>query len=132
MSQTWSARHQSTHNRWQAGNPSRMHEDQVHNARIQNGMRDARTHVNRQKGHRGIEPPRTVAEQLRETVTIDEQGRRRRDPVRAAELQHTERDNGVGGAWIDTSQRVNGSHDDVVYEKLPGRHEEKAELRTDT
>ena len=109
-----------------------MHEDQVHNARIQNGMRDARTHVNRQKKHHGIEPPRTVAEQVDELVTVDADGRRRRDPVKAAELQHTERDNGVGGAWIDTSQRVNGSDEDVVFEKLPGRHEEHAERRTDT
>lgn len=106
-----------------------MHRDQVHNARFQNGMRDARTHVNRQKGHRGIEPPRTVAEQLHEAVTVDEDGRRRRDPVRAARAQHQRRDNGVGGAWIDTTQRANNSYPDIMYEKLPGRHEQNAERR---
>lgn len=105
-----------------------MHHDHDANAKMQNGMRDARTHVNRQKSHHGIEPPRTVREQLEELVTeID--GQRRRDPVRAAELQHTERDNGVGGAWIDRSQRVNGLEDDVYFEKLPDRHEERADRR---
>ena len=108
-----------------------MHRDQVHNARMQNGMRDARTHVNRQKGHRGIEPPRTVAEQLRELVDVDEHGHRRRDPVRAADAQHTRRDNGVGGAWIDVSQRANDAYDDIMYEKLPGRHEVHARERSD-
>jgi hypothetical protein len=106
-----------------------MQHDHVANARMQNGMRDARTHVNRQKGAHGIEPPRTVAEQLEELVTSDDDGRRRRDPVRAAEAQHTERDNGVGGAWIDVSQRVNGADEDVFYEKLPDRHEENARRR---
>jgi hypothetical protein len=95
---------------------------------MQNGMRDARTHVNRQKSHNGIEPPRTVREQLDELVTeID--GQRRRDPVRAAELQHVERDNGVGGAWIDRSQRVNRYEDEVYFEKLPDRHAKRAERR---
>lgn len=107
-----------------------MQEDHVHNVRMQNGMRDARTHVNRQKGHRGIETPRTVAEQLDETITTDEQGRRRRDPVKAAQAQHAERDNGVGGAWIDVSQRANDSFDDIVFEKLPGRHEQAARRRS--
>lgn len=104
-----------------------MHRDQMHNARTQNGMRDARTHVNRQKGHNGIETPRTLSEQLEELVSVDDEGRRRRDPVKAAEAQHTERDNGVGGAWIDRSQRVNGIDADVRFEKLPDRHEERAE-----
>lgn len=105
-----------------------MHEDQDSNAKMQNGMRDARTHVNRQKSHHGIEPPRTVREQLEELVTeID--GQRRRDPVGAAEKQHVARDNGVGGAWIDRSQRVNGLEDDVYFEKLPVRHEERARDR---
>ena len=105
-----------------------MHEDHVSNARMQNGMRDARTHVNRQKGRTGLEPPRTVTEQLDELVTeID--GHRRRDPVKAAERQHTERDNGVGGAWIDRSQRVNTYDDEVYFEKLPDRHEQRAQAR---
>jgi hypothetical protein len=108
-----------------------MHEDRTHNARMQNGMRDARTHVNRQKGHHGFEVPRTVAVQLDETVSVDEGGRRRRDPVKAAEAQHVERDNGVGGAWIDTTQKANESAPDLMYEKLPGRHEERARSRTD-
>jgi hypothetical protein len=106
-----------------------MHEDHDVNARMQNGMRDARTHVNRQKTLRGIEPPRTVAEQLDELVTIDADGRRRRDPVHAAEAQHTERDNGVGGAWIDLSQKANEAAEDIYFEKLPGRHEENARRR---
>lgn len=105
-----------------------MHEDQVSNTKMQNGMRDARTHVNRQKSHRGIEPPRTVHEQLDELVTeID--GQRRRDPVKAAAAQHVERDNGVGGAWIDRSQRVNHYEDDAYFEKLPDRHEHRARQR---
>jgi hypothetical protein len=109
--------------------PDRTHKS---SARMQNGMRDARTHVNRQKSRHGIEPPRTVAEQLRETVTTDEQGRRRRDPARAAEAQHTHRDNGVGGAWIDRSQRANEFEEPVFFEKLPDRHEQHARTRTDT
>ncbi len=105
-----------------------MHHDHDSNARMQNGMRDARTHVNRQKSHHGIEPPRTVREQLDELVTeID--GQRRRDPVGAAAKQHVQRDNGVGGAWIDRSQRVNGLEDEVYYEKLPDRQAERAERR---
>ena len=48
---------------------------------------------------------------------------------RAAMLQHTERDNGVGGAWIDRSQRVNRFDDDVFFEKLPDRHSERADRR---
>lgn len=106
-----------------------MEPDQTANARMQNGMRDARTHVNRQKTRDGIEPPRTVGEQLEELVSVDEDGRRRRDPVKAAEAQHTERDNGVGGAWIDTSQAANEAHPETMYEKLPGRHEENFERR---
>lgn len=103
-----------------------MHENQDSNAKMQNGMRDARTHVNRQKSHHGIEPPRTVREQLDELVTeID--GVRRRDPVGAAEKQHVERDNGVGGAWIDRSQRVNHYEDDAYFEKLPDRQAQRAE-----
>jgi hypothetical protein len=109
-----------------------MHEDHDSNARMQNGMRDARTHVNRQKATRGIEPPRTVGEQLHELVTIDETGRRRRDPVRAAEAQHVHRDYGVGGAWIDVSQRANAYPEQVFYEKLPDRHETKARTRDDS
>lgn len=110
-----------------------MHRDQVHNARFQNGMRDARTHVNRQKGRHGIEPPRTVDEQVHELLDADEEGgHRRRDPVKAAQAQHTRRDNGVGGAWIDTSQRANEAFDDIMYEKLPDRHEQRARSRTDT
>jgi hypothetical protein len=99
---------------------------------MQNGMRDARTHVNRQKGHHGIETPRTVDEQRRELETVDEAGRRRRDPVKAAEAQHVERDNGVGGAWIDTSQRANDAAPDIEYEKLPDRHAEKARTRANS
>jgi hypothetical protein len=106
-----------------------MEHDQTPNARMQNGMRDARTHVNRQKGHRGIEVPRTVAEQQRELETVDADGRRRRDPVKAADAQHVARDNGVGGAWIDTTQRANASAPDLLYEKLPGRHEQHARER---
>ncbi|MCW2926336.1 MAG: hypothetical protein JWM86_304 [Thermoleophilia bacterium] len=107
-----------------------MHEDPDENARTQNGMRDARTHVNRQKGRHGIETPRTVAEQVDELITVGPDGQRRRDPVHAAEAQHTERDNGVGGAWIDRSQRANAIPvDEAYYEKMPGRHEEKAERR---
>lgn len=105
-----------------------MHPDQTHNARTHNGMRDARTHVNRQKGHHGIETPRTVREQLDELVSVGEDGRRRRDPVKAAAAQHTHRDNGVGGAWIDRSQRANGVDADVRFEKLPDRHEHRADL----
>lgn len=99
-----------------------MHEDHNQNARIGNGMRDARTHVNRQKSRAGIEPPRTVAEQDAELVTRDADGRVRRDPVNAAAAQHTHRDNGVGGAWIDRTQRSNESFPDIRFEKLPGRH----------
>lgn len=106
-----------------------MHPDKTQNARTQNGMRDARTHVNRQKGHHGIETPRTVAEQVEELISVDEDGRRRRDPVKAAQAQHTERDNGVGGAWIDRSQRVNGFEEEVYFEKLPDRHEKRARAR---
>lgn len=102
-----------------------MEADQTANARTQNGMRDARTHVNRQKGRHGIETPRTVAEQVDELET-EVDGRRRRDPVKAAERQHVERDNGVGGAWLDVSQRVNDSHIVAWYEKLPDRHEQRA------
>lgn len=109
-----------------------MQHDHDANARIHNGMRDARTHVNRQKGHRGIEAPRTVAEQLDELVTeID--GRRRRDPVKAAEVQHVERDPGVGGAWLDLSQRANGfearSGEPVFFEKLPDRQARRSHDR---
>ncbi len=101
-----------------------MEPDHDQNARTQNGMRDARTHVNRQKGRHGIETPRTVAEQLDEVVSADDDGVRRRDPVKAAERQHVERDNGVGGAWIDRSQRANDPRvgEEVFYEKLPDRH----------
>jgi hypothetical protein len=108
-----------------------MEHDQTPNARMQNGMRDARTHVNRQKGHRGIEVPRTIAEQLHELESRGVDGRRRRDPVHAAEAQHVARDNGVGGAWIDTTQRANESAPDLMYEKLPGRHEQHARTRED-
>lgn len=104
-----------------------MEPDQTPSARMQNGMRDARTHVNRQKGPDGIEPPRTVAEQVEELTSTGEDGRRRRDPVQAAEAQHTRRDNGVGGAFIDTTQRANDSFPDIVFEKLPDRHEERAD-----
>lgn len=108
-----------------------MHHDHDSNARMQNGMRDARTHVNRQKAHHGIEPPRTIREQLDELVTeID--GKRRRDPLRAAEAQHVQRDNGVGGAWIDRSQRANAfaeEEEPVFFEKLPDRHAARAARR---
>ena len=108
-----------------------MHEDPDQNARTQNGMRDARTHVNRQKARRGIEPPRTVAEQDAELVVTGDDGKVRRDPVGAAQRQHTERDDGVGGAWIDTSQRANDPDvdKDVFFEKLPDRHATRAEQR---
>ncbi len=105
-----------------------MHHDQDANAKYQNGMRDARTHVNRQKTRRGIEPPRTVREQVEELV-VEVDGQRRRDPVGAAEAQHVARDNGVGGAWIDRSQRVNHYEDAAYFEKLPDRHEQRAEQR---
>lgn len=105
-----------------------MQRDQQSNARIHNGMRDARTHVNRQKGHHGIEVPRTVAEQLVELVTVID-GRRRRDPAKAAEAQHVERDDAVGGAWLDLSQRAHADearlHEQVFFEKLPDRHERR-------
>lgn len=89
--------------------------------RAQNGMRDARTHVNRQKSRTGIEPPRTVREQVDELTTEDSAGVRRRDPVKAAKRQETRRDNGVGGAWIDTAQRANDEEIDegIFYEKQP-------------
>ncbi|MCW2922639.1 MAG: hypothetical protein JWM98_43 [Thermoleophilia bacterium] len=110
-----------------------MEPDGTQNAKTQNGMRDARTHVNRQKTRRGIEPPRTVAEQVEELVVEGDDGRRRRDPVGAAEAQRTERDNGVGGAWIDTTQRANepGVDEAVFFEKLPERHAERAERHDD-
>lgn len=99
-------------------------------ARMQNGMRDARTHVNRQKGRDGIQPPRTVSEQVDELTTSDGDDHRRRDPLKAAARQHVWRDNGVGGAWIDTSQRANdlGGElgDSVEFEKDPDRHEQRA------
>lgn len=108
-----------------------MEPDPTASNRMQNGMRDARTHVNRQKMRDGIEPPRTVAEQLAEVVTEpDEHGRRRRDPVAAAAAQAgAARDNGVGGAWIDTSQRANATNLDegAFYEKTYDRHEKRAE-----
>lgn len=109
-----------------------MEPDRTPSARMQNGMRDARTHVNRQKSRHGIEPPRTVAEQQHELETVDEDGRRRRDPLRAAAAQHQHRDNGVGGAWIDVSQRANDAFDDIYFEKLPDRHEQNARRRTDS
>ena len=85
-----------------------MDDSQQASNQMQNGMRDARTHVNRQKSRRGIEPPRTVREQLDELETqVD--GVRRRDPVAAAAKQHVERDNGV------------------YYEKLPDRHARRAD-----
>ena len=96
------------------------------NARINAGMTDARTHVNREKGRDGIEPPRSVREQVRETITVGEDGTARRDPVAAAEAQQVERDNGVGGAWIATSQRANDDpdlDDETYFEKLPDRHD---------
>ena len=101
------------------------HDDQQQSGnRMQNGMRDGRTHVPRQKSRHGIEPPRTILEQLDELATeIDDQ--RRRDPVRAAELQHTERDSGVGGAWVDRPRRVSRYEDEVCFEKLPDRHEQR-------
>jgi len=103
-----------------------MDEDHDMNARINAGMTDARTHVNRGKGRDGLEPPRSVREQVRELETTGEDGKRRRDPVKAAEAQQTERDNGVGGAWISTSQRANDDpdlDDETYFEKLPGRHD---------
>lgn len=107
-----------------------MEPDPTASNRAQNGVRDARTHVNRQKTRDGIEPPRTVAEQLDEVVTEpDAGGRRRRDPVAAAEAQaDARRDNGVGGAIIDMSQRANAVDLDegVFYEKPPRRHEKRA------
>lgn len=109
-----------------------MQHDHVAHTRMQNGMRDARTHVNRQKSRHGIEPPRTIAEQQRELETLDEHGRRRRDPVRAARAQHVHRDNGVGGAWIDVSQRANDAFDDIFFEKLPDRHERNARRRSNS
>jgi hypothetical protein len=87
--------------------------------RMQNGARDARTHVNRSKGRDGIEPPRTVREQLDELeVQLPGETHRRRDPVRAAAAQHVHRDNGVGGAWISTSQGAGANRDDVFFEKI--------------
>ena len=107
-----------------------MERDDNASNRAQNGMRDARTHVNRQKTRDGIEPPRTVAEQLDELVTEpDENGRRRRDPVAAAAAQaNAARDNGVGGAWIDTSQRANACDLDegAFYEKSAARQSRRA------
>lgn len=95
---------------------------------MQNGVRDARTHVNRQKSRRGIEPPRTVREQIAECIDMSG-GHPRRDPVAAADAQHVQRDNGVGGAWIDLSQRANDHpdlRDEIFYEKLPDRQEQRA------
>lgn len=96
-----------------------MEQDRDMNARINAGMTDARTHVNREKGRDGIEPPRSVREQLGELVATDEEGVRRRDPLGAARAQQTRRDNGVGGAWIATSQAANEQADDIVFEKIP-------------
>ena len=42
-----------------------MDDSQQASNQMQNGMRDARTHVNRQKSRRGIEPPRTVRDNER-------------------------------------------------------------------
>jgi hypothetical protein len=111
-----------------------MDDDQAASARFQNGMRDARTHVNRQKGRYGIEVPRTVAEQLVEVTSVID-GRRRRDPAKAAAAQHVRRDSGVGGAWLDLSQRAQGDQarlgERAFFEKLPDRHAERAERRRD-
>ena len=99
---------------------------------MQNGMRDARTHVNRQKGQHGIEVPRTVAEQLVELTSFID-GRRRRDPVKAADAQHVHRDDGVGGAWLDLSQHAHADEarfgERAFYEKLPDRHLDRFERR---
>jgi hypothetical protein len=99
------------------------------NAQVANGMRDSRTHVNRQKGRHGIEVPRTVEEQRAELELVGEDGRRRRDPVGAADAQRVERDDAVGGAWIDRTQRASGEEarlgEQVHFEKLPGRHERR-------
>ncbi len=107
-----------------------MHRDQPSNARTNNGIRDARTHVNRQKGHHGIEVPRTVAEQIVELTSVID-GRRRRDPVKAAAAQHVQRDAGVGGAWLDLSQRAHADEarfgERVFFEKLPNRHADRFE-----
>jgi hypothetical protein len=104
-----------------------MSEHHDANARMQNGMRDARTHVNREKSRDGIEPPRTVAEQVDELESEGGDGHRRRDPLKATERQQVERDDGVGGAWIATSQRANdlGGElgDSVEVEKAPDRQE---------
>jgi hypothetical protein len=111
-----------------AGEDTAMDDNQISSNRMQNGMRDARTHVNRQKTRRDIEPPRTVREQIAE-LTIEVDGVRKRDPVGAAQAQHTHRDNGVGGAWIDTAQRANDDPelgDETFYEKLPDRHAERS------
>ena len=100
---------------------------------MQNGMRDARTHINRQKTRSDIEPPRTVREQIDE-LTAEVDGVRKRDPVGGAAAQHVHRDNGVGGAWIDTAQQANEYpefEDAVFFEKLPGRHAKNAETRND-
>lgn len=109
-----------------------MQHHRSHNAMIGNGMRDARTHVNRQKGHHGIEVPRTVAEQLDECVT-EVDGRRRRDPLHAARAQHTHRDDAVGGAWLDLSQHAQADAarlgEQAYFEKLPNRHEQRFERR---
>lgn len=100
---------------------------------MQNGMRDARTHVNRQKSRGGVEPPRTIAEQRAEVETVDADGRRRRDPLHAAHAQHVRRDAGVGGAWIDLSQRAHGQEaalgERVFFEKLPDRHANRDSAR---
>lgn len=94
-----------------------MQPDEDANNRYQHSMADARTHVNRSKTRRGIEPPRTVHEQREELV--DNSGDHpRRDPLGAVEAQRTRRDNGVGGAWIATGARSYDERDDVFFEKI--------------
>lgn len=96
------------------------HLQQQASVQTQNSVRDARTNINRAKsGRHGLEPPRTVREQIDElTVEIDGVGHRLRDPLGAAERQHTTRDNSVGGAWIGVTQRTNDERDDVYFEKI--------------
>ena len=101
-----------------------MQPDPEANENYQEGARDARTHINREKGRDDIHPPRTVQEQVEELAECED-GHRLRDPLGAAEAQREDRGDGIQGSWISTSQRANDESDEVVFDKIPDQEQRR-------
>lgn len=84
------------------------HQDEA-NEQHQGAMKDVRSHLDAEKS-RGVHPPRTVDEEVREMTSEGGDGHRLRDPLKAAQAQRQQREDAGEAASLSTSQRAN-EHD---------------------